>query len=246
MTLLAIETSSPRGSIAVAVDGDVVFYEEWQRPKGRPRKGEKFLSHSEMVGLVIEKALSQIDLQISDIDLLLTSIGPGSFTGIRVGLAAVKSLGFALDTPCKGYNSLQVLAENGRGRGLPLLSLVNAYKNQVYASAFSSSDLQPLWGPVAIELDQINEQLTEPNYLGLGDGFAVYAETLSTEVRQKVELLEDNELHYPNARGLIQLHLNTQDDGQKRRWSDLNPLYLRASEAEEKLQAGLLKPVEEL
>tara|TARA_B100000749_G_scaffold122825_1_gene93976 strand:- start:230436 stop:231176 length:741 start_codon:yes stop_codon:yes gene_type:complete len=246
MNLLAIETSSPRGSIAICIDGEVRFFKDWQRPKGRPRKGEKFLSHSEMVGMAIEEGLKECDLTMKSFDHLLTSIGPGSFTGIRVGLAAVKSFAFALDIPCYGYTSLQVLAEKGRDQNLPVLTLVNAYKNQVYAAAYKSETLELQWGPEALPLDQLESRLSEEKYFALGDGLEVYREDFCEKVRQKINLSNESLIQYPNAAELTQLHLKQQDFSQNCRWTDLNPLYLRASEAEEKLQAGLLKPVEEL
>ncbi|MEZ4870879.1 MAG: tRNA (adenosine(37)-N6)-threonylcarbamoyltransferase complex dimerization subunit type 1 TsaB [Bdellovibrionales bacterium] len=113
MYILAVETSTPKGSIAISRDDELLYFEDWSRPKGRPRRGEKFLSHSEMVGIAIERGLRKTNLSLKNMNHLVTSIGPGSFTGIRVGLASIKSYSFALNLPCSGYESLKTLAMNG-------------------------------------------------------------------------------------------------------------------------------------
>ena len=247
MKTLAIETSSPTGSVAFAENGEIVFSEHWRRPKGRPRKGEKFLSHSEMVGLAIDRGLKKLNWNIQDVDEFVTSVGPGSFTGIRVGLATVRSFAFALDKPVFGYESLLVQATQGQKQDLPIVVLSNAYKNQIYAGLyqFENETLSTVWGPEVLHLEDLAKKLPGKCFC-LGDGYATYASLFDDNVKEKLVLPEDDQFNFPQAEGLIFIHNMRQDKSHKRQWSDLYPLYLRASEAEEKLQAGLLKPVEEL
>ncbi|MEZ4870880.1 MAG: hypothetical protein R2827_01280 [Bdellovibrionales bacterium] len=126
--------------------------------------------------------------------------------------------------------------------------MMNAYKNQVYAGVYrpTSGRLTTDWGPEALPLSELSNRLTENSYFCLGDGLKTYKEILSSETLAMLCPPQDDQLNHTSAKSLIQLFIQDSDQSRNPVWTELNPLYLRASEAEEKLQAGLLKPVEQL
>ena len=100
MKLLAFETASPSGGVALCIDGEIVQDCHYNDSK----------SHSRRCLKDAEDILEASGLQWSDIDCLGTSIGPGSFTGVRVGVTLVKGLCYSLDKPCVAVSSLESLA----------------------------------------------------------------------------------------------------------------------------------------
>ena len=231
MIVLACETSTLLGSVALVENGHVIASEESMRQG----------SHSEALNIFIEKTLHTAQKKLSDIDLFVSSIGPGSFTGIRISVNTVKTLAFCHNKPVLGLSSLQVLAEQARQaiianklENTSIVSMINAYKNMCYVSTYEASNtgLIELKKPEVVRVQNLHDYITK-NSVVCGDGFATYQEFFPQELKDRclrIENLSDE----PNAKTLgvlaSQNGLTTQN------WNELLPLYLRASEAEENLQ----------
>jgi tRNA threonylcarbamoyladenosine biosynthesis protein TsaB len=95
--------------------------------------------HAERLMAVIDDALSQSGLDLSDVGRIAVTTGPGSFTGVRVGLSAARGLALALDVPCIGVTTLEAIAHAHHGDGdRPLLVVLDARRGEVYAQLFGS------------------------------------------------------------------------------------------------------------
>ena len=128
MKLLAIDTSTDRLSLAVT-DGDKVIG-RFHRPAKR--------SHSRLLIPSIDKLLKKAKLKLKDIDGFVVSIGPGSFTGLRIGVTTVKGLAYSLRKPIVTVPTLNAIAHNIKNfRGI-ICPVLDARKNKVYACIYRS------------------------------------------------------------------------------------------------------------
>jgi tRNA threonylcarbamoyladenosine biosynthesis protein TsaB len=128
MRLLALETATLAGGAALLDDGRLV---------GESRLNIA-LTHSERLMLIVDRLLQDCGWEAASLDGLAVSIGPGSFTGLRVGLAFAKGLGLALARPVVGIGALEALGAEEPGR---TLALADARRGQVYWQAFEDGRL---------------------------------------------------------------------------------------------------------
>jgi tRNA threonylcarbamoyladenosine biosynthesis protein TsaB len=129
--LLLIETSTRLCSAAVAIDGVVVAEHEELDPKG--------YRHAEALNPMIQAVLSDAGLRVRDLSGIAAAQGPGSYTGLRIGLAAAKGLALPWGIPCYGIDSLELIAEAVREAHpseLPVWSAMDARRSEVYAAWF--------------------------------------------------------------------------------------------------------------
>ncbi len=129
MRILAIDTSSQGGSVAVCSDGgasDVIRLDE---PS----------SHLVDLGKAVSEALAASKLSVEELDRVAIVIGPGSFTGLRVGMAYVKGLCAARELDVVAVTSLELLARQAVVPGLPVSPMIDARKNEVYAALYDPS-----------------------------------------------------------------------------------------------------------
>ena len=124
--MLAVDTTTPRGSVAVA-DGDELL--------GEVRLSSD-QSHSTRVLPAARFLLDGLALRPSDLGGFAVTTGPGSFTGLRVGLSTIQGLALAAGRPCLGVSSLDVLAARMRGMALHLAALMDAFRGEVYAALY--------------------------------------------------------------------------------------------------------------
>lgn len=127
--ILAIETATRAGSVAIARGKDVLA----------SRPGDAASSHSQDLIENIDAVLKEAGVELSTIDLLAAAIGPGSFTGLRIGLATAKSLAVSLDRRCAGVSTLAA-ASHAAGVGERIVALLPAGRGEVFAQMFAVSD----------------------------------------------------------------------------------------------------------
>lgn len=127
MKILALDTSSKAASAAILEEGELL--------------GEIYssvgLTHSQTILPMTESLLAATRTALSEIGLFAVTAGPGSFTGLRIGLAAVKGMAFALDTPCLGVSTLESLAYNLLGTPGLICPVMDARCGQVYTALFA-------------------------------------------------------------------------------------------------------------
>jgi tRNA threonylcarbamoyladenosine biosynthesis protein TsaB len=259
MLILALDTSSRRGACAICRDGAPLAERAWSREK----------SHSEIATAALE-ALAQeaggreAGFCLAKLDALAVGIGPGSFTGIRVAVNAAKALAYALDKPIYCFDTCAILAEGAERSDLPLLTLVEAHKNLVYASTFGPSPkgadgmARPRWSDAqAIRLEELEALLacapaglaaeTLPKassgaasqWLCVGDGFAAREADLFPALRPRLlRSANSPDQALPSALARLAERARASGEPTPFDWKSAQPLYVRGSEAEERLREG--------
>lgn len=239
MHILALDTSSLTGSMAVL----------FQNPDGSfkclaEESWNKQSSHSEVITIAYSSLLEQTNIQPTKFSALAIGCGPGSFTGIRVGINFARSLAYSHNLGIYAFDSLRLLAEPARPQELPVLCLVNAYKNLTYCATYQWKDNQLLQDLSPRVMAPANLQLTTP-HLCLGTGYSAYL-SLWTSAQKNNMIRNQTLVDEPQARHFSSLLASQLTLCKKISWNELKALYLRESEAEEKLGMGLLKPIPKL
>jgi tRNA threonylcarbamoyl adenosine modification protein YeaZ len=227
MITLAFDTSSPQGGVALIKDGQVLSKQTWNRGK----------SHSEFLTPVIEECLSEAKLSIQSVQRLAVGRGPGSFTGIRIAINAARSLGYALRLPVVGFDSMQVLAAGSARHDLPLIVLLNAQMNLIFAATYKWDASTQTWicdrDIQAVSLETITSWVSTP-HLCLGNGYSDYLPFMSEQLNANlVRDPESSDYPLPEILGLLG---ESAPKDQTLDWNLITPLYIRASGAEEKLR----------
>lgn len=164
MKILALETSAKAVSAAVTEDGRVLA-------SGYQDTG---LTHSRTLMPIVEGILKNTDLTVQDCDVIAVAAGPGSFTGIRIGVSAAKGLAFAADKPAVGVSTLAAMARNVAHLDALVICAMDARRQQVYNALFEAKHgrLTRLTPDRAISLEDLSAELRKidtPKIL-VGDG----------------------------------------------------------------------------
>lgn len=233
MKILAMETSTLLGGVAVIIDGKTVAEESSVRQK----------SHSENINPFIDHCLTTAGLKLEDIDAFAVGQGPGSFTGIRVAANAGKTFAYCYNKPLVTIDTLMLLAHQARTSKIPVLSIINAFKNMVYLGLFDVSGDEPryLKGPEAIPVRELKNHIDQ-DCLVVGDGWEAYSEYFPEELKQKCH--RDPQLpDHPLASTLGLMAEERVKNNLTLDWKSFLPLYIRASEAEETKRGVLITPL---
>lgn len=188
-------------------------------------------NHSEKIMPVIEQALSESKLTLQDIDLIVCDKGPGSFTGIRIGVGTVLAFKDSLNIPCVGISSLEALSYNINTDGI-ICSLIDAKNNNVYFGVFERKNniITQLEEPSFKTIDEILPILQKYNkIIFVGDGSTAHKEYLLSNFNS-CTFSDTNDLSSFSL-GLAGLNAYNQNSN-----FDLMPLYLRKSQAERALE----------
>jgi len=232
LKILAIETSAKSVSAAVVENG-VPLASAYQNMG---------LTHSRTLMPLVDGMLSAAGLRVQDMDLLAAANGPGSFTGLRIGVSALKGLAWALEKPCCGVSTLAAMARNlAHMEGL-IICAMDARRNQVYNALFLAQDgvLTRQCPDRAIGLAELAEEIKnrpEPKFV-VGDGAGLcYNHLLEQDVPCR---MAPPQLVMQNAVGVALAAEEMAAAGQVTTARDLVPVYLRLSQAErERLARGL-------
>jgi tRNA threonylcarbamoyladenosine biosynthesis protein TsaB len=212
---LALETSTLAGGVAL-VDGERVI-------------GEYLLdvrvTHSERLMPAIDRLLTDAGWTVADLDGLAVAVGPGSFTGLRIGLSTAKGLAWARGIPLAAVPTLDAMAASLPFSGWPVCPVLDARKGEVYCSLYrwDGMAMSRQWDYLALAPDELAARLGEPTVL-LGDGAAG---VVSRHVR-----LAPPHRRLPSAAAVAVLGLARFRAGETVSAAELSPLYLRPSQAE--------------
>lgn len=228
MKLLAADTSSQSLSVAV-LEGDELRAEITIRRRK---------THSRTLMRQVETVLGLAGLELADLDGLAAVAGPGSFTGLRIGLSTLKGLALGLGKPVVGVSSLEALAHQLPEATDPIWVLIDARKGQVYRGAYrwTPSGLEELAEPTVLASDAAAREIRRPAFL-VGDGALLYRDRLEEETRWKVRLAPTglHTLRASTAARMAHARLLAGTAGDP---ALLTPLYLRPSDAELARAAG--------
>ena len=161
--LLAIETATKLCSVALGRDGQLLALREIDNEK---------LAHAEKVNVLIAEVMEEAGLPLKDLDAVAVGIGPGSYTGLRIGLSAAKGLCYALDKPIIGLSTLGTLVAAARQQHGPLQGIlwpmIDARRMEVFAQPYSAVG-QPSAEAAPLILEEAWAALPEPRVV-FGDG----------------------------------------------------------------------------
>ena len=224
MLILAFETSAKAASVAL-LDGTKLLGESYQNTG---------LTHSQTLMVMAEDMLKQCGKTVSDVEAVAVAEGPGSFTGVRIGVAAAKGFAWGGSIPCYGVSTLEAMAESlGVFQGY-VCPCMDARRSQVYNALFyvNQGVIQRVREDRAIALADLKEELKllkEPIFL-VGDGSILCYNTLKEEVPNLV-LPPEHRMHQ-RATGVALLAAKKAAAGEPGDGNALTPNYLRLSQAE--------------
>ena len=220
MKILALETSAKSVSCAVTDSGSVLA-------SAYQCTG---LTHSRTLMPMVEDLLKNAELTLDEIDRIAIAAGPGSFTGLRIGIAAVKGLAWAADKPCCAVSTLEAMAQNVRHMDGLIIGAMDARRNQIYNALFEAKGgaLTRLCADRAIGLDELCEELKGDSRrkIVLGDGGLLCFDYLTS--RGIDCTLASAQLLYQNAVGVAL----AAEQYEAVSAQELSPVYLRPAQAE--------------
>ncbi len=229
MYILAIDVSTPYGSVALCNGRDIVM--ELQFGVG--------INHSEKLLKIIDTMLNLASWTKDKIEAIAVSTGPGSFTGLRVGIATAKGLALGLQVPVVGVSSLKVLAWSGILSDSLIVPVIDARRGEIYASAYQRVKskqqfvLKELLKEAAYKPCDLTHNILQFNkpIVFVGNGFEPYQDVLLEKLKGKIELL-DGDRRFPHASNLAAIALHRMLAGDYDNLDSLSPNYIRRSDAE--------------
>lgn len=222
MKILAVNTSSKICAVAILEDNKVI--DEIKLDNGK--------THSENLMPIIKEILDKNNLTLKDMNLIAVSVGPGSFTGIRIGIATIKPMAEVYNLPVASVTSLETLARNieNKEKDFTIISLIDARNNQVYAGFFDT-EYNLKEDEIAEDIDEVLKKAGKySKIIFVGDGAIIHKEKIE-------ENLKDRNIIFTKENN--QSAINTGKIGYKKfleknlkNADTILPIYLRKSQAE--------------
>lgn len=230
-TVLAIDTSGPVAGCAVLAGGRIAHLAAMNHG----------LTHSETIMPAVDEALSAAGLRCGDVDVFAAVAGPGSFTGVRIGVCAAKGLAHAVGKPCVAVHALEALAMNFYGFDGLCCPILDARRGQVYCAAFDMAAGMPVRAleDAAQPLEEFLARLPEDRRLVfVGDGVPVYGEAVRAALGGRALIAPANlrDLRADAACILAAARPQTWVEAAR-----LRPIYLRAPQAVRERERKLAK-----
>jgi tRNA threonylcarbamoyladenosine biosynthesis protein TsaB len=206
-------------------------------------------THSEQLLPMVDHLLHLCDISLSAIDVFAVSLGPGSFTGIRIGVATVKGLAQALDKPVIGVNTLEALAWQIAAFDGWVIPLMDAQRNLVYTASYSFEVEQVVTvkEPDVLHIQELMAVLQETNkeLFFLGDALPLHRERLKKNLGDRAHFALP--IHaMPAASALAQCALKKALEGEGVPAAQIQPVYLRTSQAEKVYQQQQLQKTRDI
>ncbi len=224
MKILSVDSSSVSASVAVTENG-VTLAENFIN---------NGLTHSQTLMPMVEKTLNEANVSVKDVDLFAITNGPGSFTGVRIGIASVKGMADALGKKCIAVSTLEAIAEPLKNEDCIACAVMDARCNQVYTAIFENG--KRLCEDKAVLIDELGTELKSYNkkVVFIGDGSVLCYEKLK-DVVTDIEIADEN-IRYVHGSSICRLAEDKIKNGESPIDSaKLVPFYLRLPQAEREL-----------
>ena len=228
MKILGIDTSTMAANVAVLEDDKLICEYTINTKK----------THSQKLMPMIENILKLSDLDIKEIDAIAICVGPGSFTGLRIGMATAKAMAHVNNIPLIGVNSLEILGANMDLCNRNICSILDAQRNQVYMNKYILKDdkITELEEISIKPIDELLEEISSSNEDWVLVGEAVY------KYKEKIEEISNITIPSPanNITKASTLCFVARDkmlsNDQVYNCYNINPMYIRKSQAEEQYE----------
>ena len=231
MKILAVDTSATAASVAVAEENKLI--------------GEfsinTALTHSQTLMPMVDELLKNTGLSVNDIDAVTVNAGPGSFTGVRIGVAAVKGIAFPKNLPCVSVSTLESMAYNMLGNDCIVCSVMDARCSQVYNALFrvKGCTVTRMTDDRALSLTDLKNEfqnISEKVVL-VGDGAVLCSEFLGSELENVMLAPFNNRIQ--TASSVAYAAFEKINNGETLTVDELMPVYLRLPQAQRELNKKL-------
>ena len=229
MKVLAVDTTSNAASVALVEDNVLV--------------GEFVLNHkkthSQEILPMIDEVLRRANCEVSDIDLFAAAKGPGSFTGLRIGIATIKGLAHSVNKPVIGISKLEALAYNMPFCEHIIVPIMDARRGQVYTGAYIWEDgkLKEIGEPEAISIEECVGACSDfLETVFMGDGVPVHMEYIKEKLGDKAYFAPAS-CNMQRASSIAMLAFEYKDKAES--YHGLMPYYIRKSQAEREREERL-------
>lgn len=231
MKILAVDTSATAASVAVAEENKLI--------------GEfsinTALTHSQTLMPMVDELLKNTGLSVNDIDAVAVNAGPGSFTGVRIGVAAVKGIAFPKNLPCVSVSTLESMAYNMLGNDCIVCSVMDARCSQVYNALFrvKGCTVKRLTDDRALSLTDLKNELQNINekVVLVGDGAVLCSKFLGEELENIMLAPFNNRIQ--TASSVAYAAFEKINNGETVKADELMPVYLRLPQAQRELNKKL-------
>ena len=224
MKILSVDSSSVSASVAITENG-VTLAENFIN---------NGLTHSQTLMPMVEKTLKDANVSVKDMELFAIANGPGSFTGVRIGIASVKGMADALNKKCVAISTLEAIAEPLKNEDCIACAVMDARCNQVYTAIFENGNR--LCEDKAVLIDELGKELKSYNkkVVFIGDGSVLCYEKLKDVVTNV--FVADENIRYIHASSIGRIADEKIKSGEEPIDSaNLVPYYLRLPQAEREL-----------
>jgi tRNA threonylcarbamoyladenosine biosynthesis protein TsaB len=227
MRALAVDTSTSMAGIAVVDEQQGLLAEYMLNDKK---------THSQKLVPMLKEVLDSLKMSISDMDILAAVTGPGSFTGLRIGVTTIKSMAYAAQKPTAGIPSLDALASAVAAPGGTMVCpMLDARNNQVYTALyrFRSGRMENTSGYMGLHINELVSRIEDRNahILFTGDAVSLHRDFLKIQLGERCSFAPDF-LTQHMAASAAHLALLQLQRGETVGCFDLKPFYLRQSQAE--------------
>ena len=221
MKILALDTSSKVACVAILDENNLL--------------GEYYINHkknhSEKLMPMIENILEDLDIKVEDIDYYAASVGPGSFTGLRIGITTVKCMALATNKRVVAVDTLDGLANNIGYTNNLVCPIIDARNNQVYTAIYDNG--KKIVQDNAISVEELASKLEFLNskIIFVGDGVLVHKDYLKDKLKDNCVIARQVDV-LPKASSIAQVALKKINNNEVLGCEELLPNYLRKSQAE--------------
>jgi tRNA threonylcarbamoyladenosine biosynthesis protein TsaB len=222
MYILGVETSTRTGSVAIVSEDGVIAQYSLNIE----------VTHSERLMSTVDRVMKDTGFMMADMDGYAVAIGPGSFTGLRIGLAAVKGLALVTGKPVAAVPTLKALAWNLSYAAYPVCPMLDARKHEVYAATFrfDGTALVPDMAESVISLSRLSERISDKT-LFTGEASRLFHKDIC-ELFGTRALFAPVSAILPSAASVAEIGLDMIKKGQQADPDNITPVYIRKPEAE--------------
>ena len=224
MKILAIDTSTNVASCAIMDDEKLL---------GEFTVNDN-ITHSQKILPLISNTLSRCKIDISEIDVFAVADGPGSYTGLRIGVATINGLAQATHKQVVGVSSLQALAQSIVTSEKLIVPLINARRDRAFTAIYSSKhSFKTILEPQLLEMVELLEILDKKNQdiIFIGEGTTIYKDMIIEKLGERAYFTPKN-LNVAKASSVAEISLEKVKLGETKTYFDLTPNYLRETQAQ--------------